>query len=131
MKFVIAVEGLNALDHIDHLDDQVLLRARHAISATLRRARNTANQDIPQQAAINARYLGTRLRISQYAQGRALQGTILGTHRPTSLARFSSGAKRLSVQVAPGRRKRMGRAFLLPLRGATSVLRSVSNPVSG
>src|SRR5690625_6863150 len=61
--------------------------------------------------------MGTRLQITQYAQGRHLLGTILGTDRSTSLARFSSGAKRLSVQVAPGRRKRMGRAFLLPLRG--------------
>lgn len=117
MKFVIAVEGLDALDDIENLDDRILLRARQAINATLRRARTRANQDIRQQVAFKARYLGTRLRITQYAQGRDLQGTILGTDRPTSLARFSSGTKRLSVQVAPGRRKRMGRAFLLPLRG--------------
>src|SRR5690625_4477757 len=117
MKSVSAVLGAVAVDDIDPLDDRALLRARQPINATLRRARTRASQDIRQQVAFKARYLGTRLRITQYAQGRDLQGTILGTDRPTSLARFSSGAKRLSVQVAPGRRKRMGRAFLLPLRG--------------
>src|SRR5690625_883284 len=119
MKFVIAVEGLDALDDIEHLDERVLMRARQAINTTLRRARTRANQDIRQQVAFKTRYLGARLRITQYAEGRDLQGTTLCTGRPTSLDRCASSAQCVNGQVAPGRRKRMGRAFLLPLRGGS------------
>lgn len=118
-EFVVAVEGLEELDDIENLDGAILRRARQAINGTLRRARTEIDREIRQQVAFKARYLSTRLRVTQYAQGKSLQGTITGRDKPTSLARFATsskpGQRDVRVQVAPGSRKRMQRAFLMPL----------------
>lgn len=119
--YVVAVEGLEDIRDIENLDKQVVLRARQAINTTLRRSRTAIDRDIRQQVAFKARYLSGRLRIAKYAQGSDLEGTIIGSDRPTSLARFSTGGKPfkggVSVVVSPGGRKRMNRAFLMPLKG--------------
>lgn len=119
-SYVVVVEGLDELRDIETLDARVLLRARQAINDTLRRARTALDREIRQQVAFPARYLGTRLRVSQFAHGTSLQGTITGRDRPTSLARFATGKPSarggVRVQVAPGSRKQMRRAFLMELK---------------
>lgn len=66
-----------------------------------------------------------RLGITQFAQPTLLEGRVKGRDRPTSLAQFADAtgipAKGQpwipvnSVEVAPGRSKKIGRAFLVPL----------------
>lgn len=120
-NFIVAVEGLNELDDIERLDEKILQRARQAINSTLRKARTLADRDIRDQVAFPARYLGSRLTVSKFAQGRQLEGTVTGRDKPTSLARFAAngapGKRDVSVQVAPGVRRRMRRAFLMKLKG--------------
>lgn len=119
-NYVVVVEGLQELQDIETLDERVLLRAQQAINDTLRRARTALDREIRQQVAFPARYLGTRLRITEFAREGSLQGTITGRDRPTSLARFSTGKPGgrggVRVQVAPGSRKQMKRAFLMELK---------------
>lgn len=120
-EYVVVIEGLEELRDIENLDASILRRARQAINSTLRRARTAIDRDIRQQVAFPARYLGSRLRVTQFAKGNSLQGTISGRDRPTSLARFATSSQPLKrdirVQVSPGSRKRMQRAFLMPLNG--------------
>lgn len=119
--FVVVVEGLEELDDIENLDARIIKRAQQAINSTLRKARTAIDREIRQQVAFPARYLGTRLRVTEFASGTSLQGTISGRDRPTSLARFATSktprrGAGVGVQVAPGSRKRMQRAFLMPLK---------------
>lgn len=120
-SYVVVIEGLEELRDIEKLDARVLTRARQAINNTLRRARTSLDREVRQQIAFPARYLGSRLRVTQYAQGASLQGTITGRDRPTSLARFATSKQSrrngVRVQVSPGSNKRMKRAFLMPLAG--------------
>ena len=57
--------------------------------------------------------------------GGDVSGEITGRQRPTSLARFvvgarTAGTRNPSVAVKPGRTSRMGRSFLIKLRGGAS-----------
>lgn len=123
-SFVLVVEGLEALEDIENLDRRIIVRARQAINSTLRKTRTAIDRDIRQQVAFKARYLGSRLRISQFATDHSLQGTITGRDRPTSLARFATSRKKggARVQVAPGITKQMNRAFLMQLKGGNEGL---------
>lgn len=118
--YVIAVDGLEELEDFEKLDSRIIRRAQQAINSTLRKARTQIDREIRQQIAFPARYLGARLRITDHASRSSLQGTIQGRDRPTSLARFATSrtprrGSGVTVQVSPGSRSRMQRAFLMQL----------------
>lgn len=131
-NYMVVVDGLERLDDIGSLPEAVLKKARQAINATVKRTRTAAAREIQQQIAFPARYLvnqqGGRLFISEYAQGKDLRAIIRGRERPTSLARFAKtgspeAARRaggVNVEVSPGNRKFMKKAFLMRLRAGQS-----------
>lgn len=124
-NYVIAVAGLDSIRDIANLDENILLRARQAINRTVERARTRSDREMRKQIAFPARYLSSRLTVSQKASGRNLQAVITGRDRPTSLARFAKNkdigvARRkggVSVTVSPGNTRFMGGAFLMKLNG--------------
>lgn len=138
-NYLVVVEGLEAAADIGSLDQRILLKARQAINSTVRRSRTQAARDIQQQIAFPARYLvnsqNGRLFISEYARGNSLQAIIRGRERPTSLARFAKtsspeAARRaggVNVEVAPGERKFMKKAFLMRLRAGGQLTDSIHN----
>jgi hypothetical protein len=80
-----------------------------------------------EQVAFPAGYLEdpTRFRITKYAQETDLEAVVGGRTEPTSLARFARfGATKTgaTVTVAPGRPRRMKRAFMVNLKNGNKGL---------
>lgn len=138
-NYVVAVDGLENIGDIAELDERILRKARQAINSTVRRTRTAAARDIQAQVNFPARYLvnqkSSRLFISEFAEGRSLRAVIQGSERATSLARFASNkspesARRqggVSVEVAPGQRKFMKKAFLLRLPAGSTLTDTQNN----
>lgn len=125
-NFVVVVEGLSALKSIADIPANIRLNAVRAVNKTLDRTRTSSARAIRMQVAFPAEYLGAnrgRLTVSRRATNNALEGSITGYHRPTSLARFASGstarkgmkAEGVRVEVKPGVARLMRRAFLIKL----------------
>lgn len=119
--YVLVVEGLDSLGDIESLDADILRNARNAINKAIDRARTSSARDIRESLNFPARYLNTRLTVSQRASGTSLQAKISGRDRPTSLARFATnrtpgGRSGVRVQVGLAT-KLMKRAFLMKLNG--------------
>src|SRR5690606_33603498 len=94
ISYVVAVEGLSALHSLDDMPADVLTAASRAINDTVRRGRAAGAREIRRQVNFPARYLSGsegRLKVTKFATPGSLVGVITGRHRPTSLARFSSG----------------------------------------
>lgn len=132
--YVVAVEGLSeAIASLEQVPAQVLRFARMAINTTTRKSRTLASRKIREQVAFSAGYLSDdagRLSIVKYASEADLEGRIRGRFRPTSLARFSSGAPGrggVRVRVKPGRSETLGRAFFMRLRAGNSDIETRSN----
>lgn len=133
--YVIAINGIGALDAMDELPREVEVAALRAVNRTLERARATAGREIRQQVALPARYLSannsaSRLQITRRARPGELEGVITGRGRPTSLARFSRTKPRhdgsrlttpngVTVEVQPGRAQRLDKAFFVRLRSGS------------
>lgn len=124
--YVVAVTGLNSLEDIYSLDEDIIANARMAINRTVDRARTASAKEMRDQVAFPARYLSGpngRLRVTQRASNTNLQAVVTGRDRPTSLARFASSrdpaATRkqggVNVTVTPGKTKFMRGAFLMRL----------------
>lgn len=123
--YLVAVEGIDTAKFDPNLEERLRALASRAINATARRMRTQASRLIREQIAFPARYLDSRtdgnLRITENAKADSLEAVIRGRFRPTSLTRFVKGPlrhgrKAPTVEVSPGRRERMNRAFLLNLR---------------
>lgn len=122
--YVIAVDGLNSVQDIDSLDDNILKAARNAINRATDRARTRSDREIRKQINFPARYLSERLKVVKRASGRNLEGVIAGRDRPTSLARFAKSkspaatrkAGEVKLSVSPGTTTTIPNAFLMPLR---------------
>lgn len=123
--YVIVVDGLDSLDDIENLDENIVKAARQAINRVTDRTRTRSDKQIREEVNFPPRYLAQRLKVSQRASGRDLQATISGRDRPTSLARFAkdrdpAAARRrggVTVTVSPGQSVFMAGAFLMQLRG--------------
>jgi hypothetical protein len=80
------------------------------------------------QVAFSASYLsgqGGRLSITKRARRGSLESVITGRHRPTSLARFATNARRsrvpgARVEVKPGLATFLPRAFFVNLRSGNT-----------
>ena len=128
-SYAVFVEGLTDLADLGELKDGIVTAARRAVNRTTDRARTRAARAIREQVNFPASYLapsGGRLTVSKYAEGDDLEGRVRGQERPTSLARFIVGSPSrkagVTVQVAPGRARRLKRAFLIKLpQGRSSI----------
>lgn len=125
--YVVAVEGLEALDSIEDLPKAYVTAARRAVNKTVQRTRAASAREIRRQVNLPARYVSGqngRLRITKLATGNDLEGKIAGRERPTSLARFLVGNGRshggANVQVKPGTVRRIPRAFPIKLRAGAA-----------
>lgn len=123
VNYVVAVEGLD--DISDLSPDKIKRLASMAVNATARRYRTEASRALRAQVAFPASYLDSsetgNLRVSKFSTPGSLEAVVQGRFRPTSLARFvkgprMGGVKSPTVEVAPGHREQMKRAFLLNLR---------------
>lgn len=125
--YVVAIEGLSALEQLDTLDPNITRYARMAVNKTLPFARGRAARSMEQQVKFPRGYLtgqDGRLAIAKYAKEDDLTGIVRGRDQPTSLARFvvggakvgKRGDKGVTVEVDPGIAKRMPSAFVIKLR---------------
>lgn len=131
-SYVIAINGISALDDLDELPKEIERAALRAVNKTLERARATAGREIRKQVNLPARYLSSnsaasRLQISRRARPGDLEGVITGRGRPTSLARFAKTKPKMQgnrmvtpngiqVSVQPGKAQRLDKAFFVRLR---------------
>lgn len=125
--YVFAVEGLENIDQVQGLAEDIVRAARMAVNRTTERARARGAKEIRKEVAFPASYLTGergRLKVTEKATAQKLQGKVTGRGRPTSLARFAKakapGKAGLKVTVKPGSTKEMKKAFLLRLpQGST------------
>lgn len=108
--YVVAVEGISALDQLEEIEGRIATAARRAVNATLRKTRTEAKREIMRQINFRARYLDdktqNRLRV-ELARGNALEGRITARTRATSLATFAKGTPgnpRFTLEVKKGQR---------------------------
>lgn len=122
--YMVAVEGLDAIDFSD-VPEKIKRFAAQAVNTTARRFRTESSRRIREQVAFPARYLDSRtegnLTITRFAEPTLLEAVIRGRERPTQLSRFVKGPKQggvrsPTVEVSPGNRVKMNRAFLMNLR---------------
>lgn len=135
-KYEVFVQGLDALEAFDGLDERTVTNARQAVNKATDRARTRAQKAIEQQVAFPAGYLSPskgRLTVSQKATNANLEGRVRGQQRPTMLARFMTGTaprrgeEGVSVQVKPGKTTRLKRAFVIKLPGKKMGTETLSN----
>lgn len=126
--YVVAVEGISALDALDELKPAVRKAAMRAVNYAVKRARTESGRRMRQQSNWTASYLtgaNGKLVLGSLASENDLEATITGRFRPTSLARFivgspTPGKAGVRVEVNPGDSKLMKRAFALRLpQGST------------
>lgn len=100
----------------DTMRDVVLPLARKEIEAQVNEPENYLDDN--------------RLYVEQFATPTQLEGMVTGRDRPTSLARFATAGAAVpgrkwtpveGVEVHPGQMRRMGRAYLIPLRAGTTL----------
>ena len=125
MSVYVASKGIeNFQAFLESLPEITKTSARIALNDT---AKDFLARDIPQslQSLVRfpAGYLAdpTRLGVDRPASNDSLETTIFARERPTSLARFSDGAtfgrgSNITVEVTPGRRIPLKKAFLVRLR---------------
>lgn len=121
--YAVVVEGLDDLRKFQDLPKKIAIAAQRAINKTVTRTRKDAADRMRLQVNFSAQYLtgpDPRLAVTKTASPGNLEAVITGRHRPTSLARFATGATKkkggVAVEVHPGRARFMRRAFLIKLR---------------
>lgn len=123
--YAVIVEGFELVGDIERLPKKVLESARIAVNDAARSGYAQAGREIVRQVAFPARYVtgkSGRMQISQFATSANLEARITARARPTSLARFNKGSKRIGqrggvrVEVKPGSVQRLPGAFLIKLR---------------
>jgi len=127
-NYVIAVQGLDALNGMAEVPAKIQMNAVRALNSTIDRARTGAARRIREQVDFPASYLapsGGRLSVTKRAQSSDLEAVITGRHRPTSLARFAVGGGRtrkpgVRVQVKPGLATFLPKAFFINLRSGNT-----------
>ena len=134
MPYAVLVEGLRDLqDFPADMQERVTRSAVQAINRAADRARTQAARQIGREVAFPAGYLDPsagRLKVGRKATRTAMEASVLGRGRPTSLARFVAGSPTkagVQVQVKPGSTKAIPRAFLIKLRAGTADIETKSN----
>lgn len=133
--FAVIAEGIEDLEGFGDLKKNIRLAAVRAINKTARDSRSKAARNIRSEVNFPASYVSPgqkRLYVSQQAQRTSLEARITARGRATSLARFVQNTRKvgkagLNVQVAPGKSRYMGRAFLLRLPQGNTLTDTVFN----
>jgi hypothetical protein len=120
----IVADGFRQIEqYLSLLPDRAKQAASLAINQTAtRKGMATLRENMREEIAFPAGYLEkkNRLGVTKFAKPDDLEGIITGRDRPTSLARFASGApggrSRVSLRVNPGRTQTLSSAFLVRLR---------------
>lgn len=130
--YVVVIESVEALRFVGTLDPAVEVAMIRALNKTADRTRTTADKRIRSQVNFPASYLRPsekRLWVATKAGRGSLEAIVRGRGRPTSLARFAAkntpkpGPTRpkngeISVEVKPGIKHKIPRAFLINLKGS-------------
>ena len=125
--YVVAVEGLDAVEDLEKLPRQIAVAASRAINSTARTGRTASAREMRRQVNFGARYLSGaegRLELTKFANTGNLEAVITGRDRPTSLARFARkkpirgkmSRAGVRVEVKPGSARVIKRAHLIRLR---------------
>lgn len=123
-NYVVAVQGLAALDQVESLTPKIAQAAYRAINRSLDSTRTRAAAMILQQVNLPSSYLSPsngRFKVKRRASSDNLEGSISAQTRSTSLARFATkgpNGKGAMVQVRPGAARYLPKAFFVNLRGA-------------
>lgn len=110
-NFVLLIEDFENLEFIDGLEENIIKNAIRATNKVARDIRASSAKAIRKEIAFPARYLSSvkknNLAITQYASIEHIQAQITGKYSKTNLSTFviNKNAKKLRVQVAPGKRK--------------------------
>lgn len=132
----VTIDGLAAIEFIEGLPPKAKRAASMALNAAVKKARTLAAKDMERRINFPRGYLtgaggnapkGGRLHVAAFAKPENLSATLRGRDRPTSLARFVVGGARprkkgdapsrgVSLEVVPGKAKRMDRAFAIKLK---------------
>lgn len=133
-KYIVAIEGLSALNAMEGLTEKVEQAAYRAVNKAIDRTRTASARMMLEQVNFGARYLtgqDGRLETTKARAG-TLEGKIVGRFRPTSLARFVQGSPTpfkagVRVAVNPGAAIKLPRAFVIKLRSGSSMTETKYN----
>lgn len=122
--YLVAVEGIPELEEMSEIPQKLSRYAAMAVNRTARDYRVRGSRLIREEVAFPASYLypsAGNLTVSRQATPDDLEAEISGRFRPTALSRFvkgpkTHGRKSPTVEVRPGSRQKMHRAFLMNLR---------------
>lgn len=127
---MVAVQS-SALEDFNDLTPQMALNMARAINKTTERGRAAAAKLMRTQVGFSASYLSPssgRLTIDSRANSEDLSASIRGRHRPTSLARFATTARRgqrgARITVQPGLARFLPKAFFVQLRSGNTDTRN-------
>lgn len=133
-QYEIAIDGLQGLEaYTRGLRPEVIEKAALlALSNTLRFARSEGSKQMRSQIAFSQSYVAQRLTIARRPTPSNLEGSIKGSDRPTSLARFVQGTPQVGkggVVVRVGMRGAsfLKKAFPIRLRRGNSDVQTKSN----
>jgi hypothetical protein len=133
-SYVVAIDGLSAYRDLGNIPTEYKRKALQAINKTIDRTRAASARRIREQVNFPARYLSGqdgRLTSEKAKSTDNLEGSITGRFRPTSLARFASGAvggkNGVRIEVAPGFAKRSRRMFMIRLPAGRGGVDTKSN----
>lgn len=139
MGLQIIVEAKDVSGFLADYDDVTRMNLVKALNKTADRARTLSAAEVRNQVNFPASYVGPgqgRLKVSARANRQSLEAVVTGRNRPTSLARFVVGAPpvsgqrtkggrlrkpkggQITVEVKPGRRATLSRAFLVNIPGS-------------
>lgn len=139
MALQIIVEAADVTGFLADYDDVTRGNLVKALNKTADKARTMSAEEVRNQVNLPASYLSPsqgRLKVSTRANKQSLEAIVSGRNRPTSLARFVVGAPpvsgqrtkggklrkpkggKITVEVKPGRRAALSRAFLVSIPGA-------------
>lgn len=114
-------EAIKAINELPKIVDASMAMSLNKVASG--KALKTIKTEMSNEVSFPNGYLNQRMKVSKKANPSNLVVIIKGRDRPTSLARFAntksvnkSRKGGVTVTVKPGRPKRMGSAFLMPLR---------------
>lgn len=127
--FKVKIEGLATLSAIKGLPKIITSRARSAIAKTIVHARAKTSDQIRREVRFTSDYLtGANGKLRLTLPKDKLEAKITANPRQSSLAKFMVGQRKtgrnrgVTVEIAPGKRINMPRAFTMQLKQGNGVM---------
>lgn len=129
-SYAVYIEGLSeAYTELESLPDRVKVAARRAVNRATSRAKTAASRQMRDQIAWTASYLDGKLSVKLANESDSNpEGVVGAVFRPTSLARFATGAKtpwKYAKQLHVGAAKYAptnGRMLFVPLKAGKAAI---------